>query len=106
MSELEEQASTMVWEWDADNIDPNDNYGRLWVPMMAQTLKMGMAEGPRPFPPTAPAVVPPTHLTPPWHITVYAVQLNQDRSAEQASTPVVIPVLMPWMQGQVIIKAN
>jgi len=106
MLELKEQASAMAWDWDADDIDPNDDDGRLWVPMMAQTLKMGMAKGPRPFPPAAPAVVPPTHLTPPWHMTVYTVQPNQDGSAEQASMPVVIPVLIPRMQGQVISKAN
>ena len=106
MLELEERASAMAWDWDADNIDPNDNYGRLWVPMMAQTLKMGTAEGQKQLPPAAPAVMPPTHLTPPRHMTVYAVQLNRDRSSEQASTPVVIPVLTPQMQGWVVIKAN
>ena len=39
-------------------------------------------------------------------MTVYAVQENKDGSAEQASTLVAIPVMMPQMQGQVIIKAN
>src|SRR5882724_8259918 len=101
MLELKEQASAMAWDWDADDIDPNDDDGRLWVPMMAQTLKMGTAEGQKQLTTAAPAVMPPTHLTPPHHMTVYAVQLNRDRSSEQASTPVVIPVLMPRMQGQV-----
>ena len=104
MSELEEWASTMAWDWDMDDIDPNDDDGRQWVPMTAQTLKMGAAEGQ--WLSLAAPVMPPTYLTPPHCMTVYAVQLNQDGSAEQASTPVVIPILMPQMQGQVIIKAN
>ena len=45
MSELEGQASTMAWDWDTDDIDPDGDDGRQWVPMMAQTLKIGAAEG-------------------------------------------------------------
>ena len=75
MSELEEWASTMAWDWDMDDIDPNDDDGRQWVPMMAQTLKLGTAEGQQQISLAAP-VMPPTYLTPPHHMTVYAVQLN------------------------------
>ena len=75
MLELEERASAMAWDWDVDDIDPNDDDGRQWVPMMAQTLKTGTAEGQWRISPAAP-VFPPTYLTPPLHMTVYAVQLN------------------------------
>jgi len=63
-------------DWDADDIDPDNDDRRLWVPMMAQTLKMGASEGSRPFPAAAPAVMPPTHLTPPQQMSVYMVQPN------------------------------
>src|SRR5882724_4393563 len=97
--ELEARASTMAWDWDADNIDPNDDDGKLWVPVTAQTLKTGPAEEDRGNPPADPA-------TPVRQMTVYAVQENEDRSAEQASKPIVMPILTPQMKGQVVIKAN
>ena len=75
MWELEEQACAMAWDWETEDIDAEDDGGKLWVPMMAQTLNMGTAKGSRPFPPVAP-VIPPTHFTPPWHMTIYAVQPN------------------------------
>jgi len=99
MWELEAWASAMAWDWDADDIDPDDDDGKLWVPVMAQTLKTGPAEEDRGHPSAGP-------VTPPRQMTVYAVQENEDRSAEQASTPMVMPVLMPQMKGQVVIKAN
>jgi len=39
-------------------------------------------------------------------MTVYAVQLNRDGLAEQASMPVMISILSPQIQGWVVIKAN
>ena len=58
MQELEAQASTMAWDWDANDIDLNDNDGKLWVPVTAQTLNMGRAAqytgAPRPEPMTPP----------------------------------------------------
>ena len=39
MWELEALASTMAWAWDTDHIDPDDDDGKLWIPVMAQTLK-------------------------------------------------------------------
>ena len=35
MWELEAWANTMAWDWDVDDIDPDDNDGRLWVPVTA-----------------------------------------------------------------------
>src|SRR5882724_2909251 len=99
MWELEAWASTMAWDWDMDDIDPNDDDRKLWVPVTAQTLNMGRAEqysgAPRPEP-----------MTPPRHMSVYAVQLTQDGSAEQASMPVLMAMQMPRMTGHMVIKAN
>jgi len=75
MLELEEQASAMAWDWDADDIDPDNDDRRQWVPMMAQTLKTGAAKGQWKISPIA-IKIPPSYLTPPRHMTVYAVQLN------------------------------
>jgi len=69
MWELEVWASAMAWDWDADDIDPDDNNGKLWVPVMAQMLNMGGAEQHR-GPPCLEPVMPPRHMT------VYVVQPN------------------------------
>ena len=29
----------MAWDWDAEDIDPNENDEKLWVPMMLQMLR-------------------------------------------------------------------
>ena len=99
MWELEAQPSAMAWDWDADDIDPDDNDRKLWVPVMAQTMKTGPAEENRGHPHVGPA-------TPPRQMTVYVVQENEEISAEQVSVPVVMPILTPQMKGRVIIKAN
>jgi len=44
MWELEGRASAMAWDWDADDINLNDDDGKLWVPVMAQILNMGRAK--------------------------------------------------------------
>ena len=58
MWELEAWASAMAWDWDVDNIDPDDNDRKLWVPVMAQTLKTGPAEEYRGHPPAGPVTPP------------------------------------------------
>jgi len=62
-------------------------------------LNTGVADKYRAFPPTGP-------VTPPRQMVVYMVQLDQDRSAEQARTLVLMPILMPQIKIQVVIKAN
>ena len=69
MWELEVRASAMAWDVDMDNIDPDDNDGNLWVPVMAQMLNMGGAEQHRGPPCPGP-------MTLPRHMTVYTVQPN------------------------------
>ena len=66
MWELEAWASAMAWDWDVDDINLDDHDGKLWVPVMAQTLKTGPAEENRGFPPAGPA-------TPPRQMTIYVV---------------------------------
>jgi len=44
MWELEVWASAMAWDWDADNINVEEDDSKLWVLAMAQTLKMGLAK--------------------------------------------------------------
>src|SRR5882724_3147877 len=99
MWELEVWASAMAWDVDVDNIDPDDDDGKLWVPVMAQTMNMGGAEQHRGPPCLGP-------MTPPRQMTVYTVQPNQDGSAEQASALVIMAVQTPQMTGSVVIKAN
>jgi len=94
-----------------DDINPDDNDGKVWVPVTAQTLNTrtaeentgeentGVAEENRAFPPMGPATLP-------RQMMMYVVQLNQDGLAEQASTPVLMSMQMPHMKGLVIIKAN
>src|SRR5882724_10000903 len=99
MWELEAWPNAMAWDWDADDINPDDNDGKLWVPVMAQTVKTGAAEEDRAISPAGPA-------TAARQMTIYVVQENQDGLAKQASMPVMMPVLAPQMKGWVIIKAN
>jgi len=58
MWELEAWSSAMAWDWDADNIDPDDNDGKLWVPVTAQILNTGAAEEYRAFPGKGPVTLP------------------------------------------------
>jgi len=99
MWELEARASAMAWDWDVDDIYPDDDDGKLWVPVMAHTLKTGPAEEDRGHPPTGP-------VTPPRQMTVYMFQENEDRLAKQASMPMVMPVLTPQMKVWAVIKAS
>ena len=42
--ELEEHASLMAWDWDAENIDLQEDDGKMSILVTAQTLKMDMAK--------------------------------------------------------------
>ena len=69
MWELEVRASTMAWDWDADDINAYDDDGKLWVPVTAQTLNTHEAKQHR-------GPSPPKPVMPPKHMTMYAVQPN------------------------------
>ena len=104
MESLAGRAATMAWDWDADDIDADENDGKQWVPIMPQTIKI--AETPRP-----PKRVPTTPMTPTpgkrnQQMTMYALHLTRSGLAEQASLPIVIPVLSPNRSGPIIVKEN
>jgi len=89
----------MAWDWDADDINGDNDDRKLWVPMTAQMLNMGRAKQHRGSPSLEP-------MTLSRHMTVYTVQPNQDGSAEQASMLVIMAMQTPQMTGHVVIKAN
>jgi len=57
MVELEEHTSLMAWYWDAEDIDLQEDDGKMWVPVTAQTLKIDMAKHKK-FPPANPVMLP------------------------------------------------
>ena len=68
--ELEACGAAMAWDWYVENIDPNKDDGKLWVPMTPQTLRThetprGMRSG---------------HLMPPMmllsQMAIYTIQPN------------------------------
>jgi len=40
MAELEGRASLMAWDWDAEDIDPQEDDGKMWVPVTPGTLNV------------------------------------------------------------------
>jgi len=70
MGELEAHVTAMAWDWDMEDINPNEDGGKLWVPMTPQMLRKhkiprSMRSG-HSMPPTMPL----------RKMTVYMVQLN------------------------------
>ena len=41
---LETQATEMSWDWDAEDIDPDEDDGKIWVPVTPKTLEAVDAE--------------------------------------------------------------
>ena len=39
--------ATMEWDWDAVDIDANEDDGKQWVPVTPQTMKMTTTPRPR-----------------------------------------------------------
>jgi len=44
MDELEGHAAAMAWDWDANDIDGNEDDTKLWVPITPQTLTIMTTE--------------------------------------------------------------
>ena len=44
---MEEWAEDMCWSWNAEDIDPDKDDGKVWIPMMPKTLdeEAGEAQG-------------------------------------------------------------
>jgi len=100
MQDLEGCAATMVWDWDANDINADEDDGRQWVLVTLQTmrhietLRDIQIESPMP------------HTTPSHQMWVYVLQLSRDGQAEQVSMPSVIPVHMPQVCGDLVINKN
>ena len=95
----------MAWDWDTDDIDADEDDRKQWVPVTPQTMKI--AETPRPGridAPTLPVMPIPPQVT--QKMSMYVLHLTRGALAEQASTPMVIPVLSPTGHRPVIIKKN
>jgi len=102
MEDLEGHAAAMAWDWDADDIDADEDDGKQWVPMMPQMMKH--TEMPRPSRMGAPTQPVMPMLA--CQMTMYTLHLTQGGLAEQASSPMVIPVQSPTGRRQMIIKEN
>jgi len=70
MEELEGCMAMMAWDWDVEDIDPHEDDGKLWVPVMPQTIRMLKTSmdmrGGHPVP----------HMTPLRQMAIYTVQPN------------------------------
>ena len=88
---LESRAEEMSWDWDAEDIDPDEDDGKVWVPVTPKTLGEGAhtaSHGPRvdgQEPGAAGRVNPAGQM-----MRVYA--LSQDSMSEQAVAPVLCSV--------------
>src|SRR5882724_504355 len=102
MEDLEGCTTAMVWDWDADDINMDEDNRKQWVPMTPQMMKH--AETPRPSRMGAPTQ--PVTPMPACQMTMYALHLTRGGLAEQASSPMVILVQLPTGHGQLIIKEN
>jgi len=40
MEELEGHAPLMAWDWVVEDIDPQEDNDKMWVPVIPQTLKV------------------------------------------------------------------
>ena len=68
----------MAWDWDAEEIDPQEDNGKMWVPVTPQPLKVptNMRD--------SMVLLPMMPLREMW---VYAVQPNRGGLVQQASMP-------------------
>ena len=100
MEDLEGQAATMAWDCDANDIDVDKDNWKQCVQVTPQTMRHLKTQGPSkiglPMPPM-------TLLRQMW---VYALQPSWDGQAEQASTPNMIPVHIPQIRRDLVIKEN
>jgi len=68
MEDLEGRAAAMAWDWDADNIDMDEDDGKQWVPMTPQMMRhLDTAR-------TTRIKSPVQAMTPPRRMQVYALQ--------------------------------
>jgi len=96
----------MSWDWDAEDIDPDEDDGKMWVPVTPQTMVVTETDG---------------EISPPASkvreasrdearatdrmMKVYAVRHGPDGVA-QARTPIAQVVQMPRRVAKVVIRGN
>jgi len=68
MEDLEAQAALMVWDWEADDINADEDDGKQWVPVTPQTMRHLDTARPTQLELPVPAT------TPPHQMQVYALQ--------------------------------
>jgi len=105
--ELEGRAYEMSWDWDAEDIDPDKNDGRMWVPITPKTLEdkaMKIAET-KPVVSEAEEEVPTIRSKSCQTMSMYAVT-NRPGKVIQASMPILQVVGTPVMGPEVIVQVS
>jgi len=100
MEDLEAQAALMAWDWEANDIDVDEDDGKQWVLVTPQTMRHIDTARPTQLESPVPA------MTPSHQMRVYTMQLSQDGPAKQASMPNILLVLTPQVCGEMVIKEN
>ena len=100
MEDLEAQAAFMAWDWEANDINADEDDGKQWVLVTPQTMRHVATAKPTRIKLPVPAMMSPCRMQ------VYTLQPSRDRPAEQASMPKVLLVLTPLVHGEIVIKEN
>jgi len=106
----------MAWEWNGRFIDADEDDGREWVPVTAQTLQM---RGPDSGKKTGKAgednakktsraedAAENRPTTPVRKMAVYAIEEGPSGSVSQARTPTVMVVRTPQTEGEHVVNEN
>src|SRR5882724_8481607 len=97
MAELEGRASLMAWDWDAEDIDPQEDDGKMWVPVTPGMLNV---------PANMKDIMALQPTKPLREIRVYAVKPSRGQSVQQTSMPQTVPMATPQMRGPIVLKAT
>ena len=93
----------MAWDWDAADIDPDEDDGQIWVPITPKTLEEPVEE-PEGTPKTPEVKQQVFNQEDSWlrNMAVYGVS-NGPEGAAQADAPLRQDVLSPEIPGLVVI---
>ena len=94
---MDARAAEMAWDWDAADIDPDEDDGQIWVPVTPKTLEE-YVEKPQGTPKT-PESKQPTGLR---NMAVYTIS-NGPEGAVQGDAPLRQEVLSPQVPGPVVV---
>ena len=100
---LDARAAEMAWDWDAANIDPDEDDGQIWVPVTLKTLEEHVKE-PEGMPktPEVKQLVVSQEDSRFRNMAVYVVS-NGPEGVAQANAPLRQGVLSPQIHGPVVI---